>query len=626
MNKIASFDIFDTTLIRKCGNPQNIFHLLALSLYPTDEQMQESFYTWRVQAEKKCKEKGKENPNISDIYSNCPFLFPQNIMSREMEIECENLTASNYIRDIIIQKRTEGYTIIFISDMYLPSSFLEKILEREECIEKGETIFVSCEQNARKDTGEIFYIVRNKYAPLEWIHYGDNKVSDYKMPLKVGIKAFLYKTQHYFQECKIQKLGYQQKDGWKFDIIAGILHCLNAKDFKMPSMCKIAINHIAPTYLAYIIWIIRQSKKRNIKRLYFLSRDSYILKEIAQSIYNKDIDSRFFFVSRKSLTLAFLHISDAKAFLSILDGNTTIGKNIPFLLSFFQISTEEFKDRYGIKMPYHLIRTKEEEKEFLNSIYKTDFIKDFRKRTTDNYNLVMDYFRQEGLADNANSAMVDVGWLGTTRLMINTLLGNYGIKSVPFFYYGVRADVISPAYGNYFSFTGIPNRNVMNAVHLLEQYYSAAPYPSTIGYRHKGNMIRPVFKEHTKSTNRIITNYNIDGCIHMAEHLKYFEMLTDEQLFLLAQNSVNTLLNAEDCSSDYSPLTMAEPTDKIPFAIRYNICQSIRYLVKGEMISAIDTISADITFGKQLKNPLILIHRVSHAINSRVSKILKRIQ
>lgn len=31
--KLASFDIFDTTLVRKCGSPDNIFYLLSKRIY-----------------------------------------------------------------------------------------------------------------------------------------------------------------------------------------------------------------------------------------------------------------------------------------------------------------------------------------------------------------------------------------------------------------------------------------------------------------------------------------------------------------------------------------------------------------------------------------------------------------
>ena len=45
--KLASFDIFDTTLIRRCGKPENIFYLMAERLYPNDKVAQDGFVEWR---------------------------------------------------------------------------------------------------------------------------------------------------------------------------------------------------------------------------------------------------------------------------------------------------------------------------------------------------------------------------------------------------------------------------------------------------------------------------------------------------------------------------------------------------------------------------------------------------
>ncbi|MEE1090208.1 MAG: hypothetical protein UH103_02155, partial [Paludibacteraceae bacterium] len=45
--KLASFDIFDTTLIRRCGKPENIFYLMAERLYPNDKVAQDRFVAWR---------------------------------------------------------------------------------------------------------------------------------------------------------------------------------------------------------------------------------------------------------------------------------------------------------------------------------------------------------------------------------------------------------------------------------------------------------------------------------------------------------------------------------------------------------------------------------------------------
>ena len=45
--KLASFDIFDTALIRRCGKPENIFYLMAERLYPNDITKQQDFVEWR---------------------------------------------------------------------------------------------------------------------------------------------------------------------------------------------------------------------------------------------------------------------------------------------------------------------------------------------------------------------------------------------------------------------------------------------------------------------------------------------------------------------------------------------------------------------------------------------------
>lgn len=36
--KLVSFDIFDTTLVRKCGAPENIFYLLANRIFGSSDK------------------------------------------------------------------------------------------------------------------------------------------------------------------------------------------------------------------------------------------------------------------------------------------------------------------------------------------------------------------------------------------------------------------------------------------------------------------------------------------------------------------------------------------------------------------------------------------------------------
>ena len=85
--KLASFDIFDTTLIRRFGKPKAINYLIE----------------------------GAHNEGDD----------------KERKVEYDNLTLNPEIGKLIETKREEGFHIAFISDMYLDGLFLTGILKRE---------------------------------------------------------------------------------------------------------------------------------------------------------------------------------------------------------------------------------------------------------------------------------------------------------------------------------------------------------------------------------------------------------------------------------------------------------------------------------------------------------------
>ena len=94
---LASFDIFDTCIIRKCGLANNIFFLLSRKLYPDSKAKQECFFEWRVEAENIVRlNKVMPYPTLDDIYS----IYPserfsdydcQYVKKSELEIDWNNL-------------------------------------------------------------------------------------------------------------------------------------------------------------------------------------------------------------------------------------------------------------------------------------------------------------------------------------------------------------------------------------------------------------------------------------------------------------------------------------------------------------------------------------------------------
>ena len=265
--KLASFDIFDTTLIRKCGKPGNIFYLLAHRLYPNDTAKREAFLVWRRKAENEARREhlGKD-VTIDDIYSSNELkgfdeYDKKELIEAEKSVEAEQLTVNPAIRDIINGKREQGYTICFISDMYLPSRILKEVLAREGCIKEDENVYVSCEWNARKSNGKLYKKLKKEVRPTEWEHYGDHHVSDIKKAREHGIKATVVNTDftvaemHTIQPCN-SRLYYESS------ILTGLSRAARVH-FGNDAYTTIAANFVAPAYIAYTHFVIESAKKRH---------------------------------------------------------------------------------------------------------------------------------------------------------------------------------------------------------------------------------------------------------------------------------------------------------------------------------------------------------------------------
>lgn len=510
-SQLASFDIFDTTLIRKCGSPENIFYLLAHKLYPNDKAKREDFIVWRKGAESEARRRAPgKDVTIEDIYSSDELkgfgeYTSAQLIEAEKSIEAENLIANLAIRDVICKKRTQGYKICFISDMYMPSDFLKKVLEKEGCINHDEEVYVSCEWNARKSNGALYRKLKEELKPQQWEHFGDHPVSDYKMAKRHGIKATKVNTELTVTEMRtIQPRN--KRFHYESSILAGLSRAARVH-MGNDAYTTIAADIVAPAYIPYTLFIIETAKKRGIKTLYFLSRDSYILQRIAEQIPHEGIELRYLFVSRKALLLPYLHNATAEKFLAVQDKRTIRGKAVKDLATSLETSTEELKEKFGIEFNFDKIATKEQEQTFLSSIFGagSKYLSTLNERAKKQRVLLNGYFVQEKVFYNDTTAMIDVGWLGTTRLMINSILKEEGYPETTFFYYGVRDDVMHCQHGEYYTFHS-PATSDTELTFIIEDYFSASPYKSTNGYSKKNNEYYPILNGETAFNKTVSSN------------------------------------------------------------------------------------------------------------------------
>lgn len=602
--KLASFDIFDTTLIRKCGKPGNIFYILAHKLYPGDKAKREDFLLWRKGAESEARRrKPGKDVTIEDIYSSEEITgfaeyTPEQLIEAEKSIEAEQLIANPAIRDVIKQKREQGYTICFISDMYLPSNMLKEVLEREDCIKSDEFVYVSCEWDARKSNGALYKKLKEQLKPKEWEHYGDHPVSDYKIAKRYGIKATKVKTDFTTAEDGTI-MPRSNRHHYKSSILAGLSRAARIH-FGNNAYTTIAADFVAPAYIPYVHFALETAKEKGIKTLYFLSRDSYILQRIAEEFPHDGIELRYLFVSRKSLLLPYLHNATADKFLAIQDKRTIRGKNIKELTQSLGTTTDELKEIFGIELNFNKITTKEQEQIFLDAIFgnESKYISTLNERAKEKRALLNGYFTQEKVFDNETTAMVDVGWLGTTRLMINSILKEEGYPETTFFYYGVRGDVMHSKHGSYCSYY-TPEQLSTEGTTLIENYFSASPYPSTIGYMQNGNEIASKFKGNSEYKENKIIKANIAIAKWICNEIVACPASLENHFWAWGKQAVEEMLKLNK-DVDVTPLMKTAEFDNTVFVRKLTIKEFFNIVCLGGRATAFDRGSLRITCGKQL--------------------------
>lgn len=615
--KIASFDIIDTTLIRKCGRPENVFHIMGRHLYPYNEGKQNSFYMWRLNAEQKAiKHFNKDNLNICEIYSTYEQVCGRDFNTRyleelEQQIESQQLVHNLKIKETIAEKRKKGYKICFISDMYLHCSFLKSILIREECACEEDDVFVSCEYNKRKSNGQLYDFIKSYYENIEeWTHYGDNYDSDVVQCKRKGIKPVFVDTSLNPTEKAIESTWRIYPFGRSLSVLIGFQRCARLHLAVQDINYNNAADYVASAYIPYLLYVMKQASTHQIKRLYFLSRDAYIMYKMADVIKNNyKIECKFLFLSRKALALPLLsEISPAK--IESITGGSLIGKKVEDIIELFKL------DDMGFCFPFSTIETEEQISVFTQTlISKGDVIS---QRQQEQKTLLNKYLANEGVFDkDTNIAMVDLGWLGTTRLMLNELRRENNLDNIPFFYFGCRIDVLDRCFGDYFVFLPFEYCNHDRTI-ITESYYSVSEYPTTLGYRQDKETVSPLFGVYNEFDKQL-ADIHVTTCKTILSYMTENESLFDDSSLSIWGNQYIDFFESHPQYIDYSSLRKLKSSEKGYVIEHIPLKKLLRYLFNGCHIgNCLTTNSIFDTYG--------IILREKYSLKKIAKNLIKRLQ
>lgn len=530
---LHTFDIFDTLIRRNTVEPEGIFYLVQkkMATYSGNSfsnYLVENYPVIRHQVEFDLRDVFRKTTferdtdkievtlaQILDRLKNNFDLDDQQVQllyNAEVEAEIEAVEPIQSRIDELHALQAEGADVYLVSDMYLPKDVIKKMIAQADESLVNIPLYVSSEIGYQKSTGRLFTYIffDKKYEYAEWIHHGDNKRADGTVPRRIGINTVNHDMDSFlpFEETLINKAP----NDIKYDMfkLATAMHRyrwshVDDEEMTFDSSKYFAFAYVGSILVPYVDWAINDAIRRGYQTVYFISRDGYYLKQIADVLIDKNnlnIKSEFVYGSRKAWRVpSFINEVDPASFTPF--GMFSNMDTFEDLVKASQLSEKELLDlipdlegykneptlrgdiAVGIRQ---LFENSDEYKERLLNI------------AAEKRGIVREYLQQTINFDE-KFAFIEFWGRGYTQDTFTRLLIDAAGKEVDNPFYYVRN--YTPDYGR-----SIRHRFTQMPVNFtdFESIFATTPYKSIPGYYYGENgKVEPVFESQWNEYNEAIS-------------------------------------------------------------------------------------------------------------------------
>ena len=528
MVKIHSFDVFDTCLIRRCAVPTDVFAEVAHRIGATRGagNWKQDFVAARITAEQRARTVGEEEVTLSEIWQQLVQMVPGlNIeagVALEMEVEREWIRPNPAMLTRVNQRRSEGHRIVFTSDTSLPQEFIRERLAAYGFLQPGDGLYVSSEQRATKRTGTLFarLLATEGVSARQVLHIGDDPGRDGRVPKRAGLRTE-FVTETRLQGAEVALVRHVGDSQSALHRLAGAMReaRLAADGATEPRAAEVVAGFVGPFILAFASWVLERTKADGIRRLYFLSRDGYLLYRACRLLTGEDgaLDCRYLEVSRQSLLLPSLEAVSPEG-MPWLRRSTETPK-LGHLLAKLELALADAGPRLqqlaGGAGEDRVLHSDDDWKLFWEGLRDTEVQRRVLAKRDERRALALSYFRQAGLGDPVDYAIVDLGWFLTGQLALSTLLRRGGLcLPTKGYYLGLDISRYGPAEAGAAEslfYRAPPDLATplgmetellfVRATTLLEHLVGCAPSGTVLSYRQEeGGQITPRFAPVTDRT------------------------------------------------------------------------------------------------------------------------------
>lgn len=586
--KYVSFDVFDTLLLRPFWTPSDLFLYMEPDVTRLVETIDNvEFHLLRVEAEKNARRRkisDRENAfgeiTIDEIYielaSMCPALSPYVEQIKQMEVECESRFCSARLKgkELLELALEAGKQVICVSDMYLPSQAIKKILAKNG-YEHISYCFVSGEIGLSKAHGALYsYVARQLGCQARNIvHIGDNYRSDYEKAREQGWHAFyLPKTidcmtdqvpNHFYGNVYYKAFRNDHGPRLQSSGVEGFMgnRCLMAvaankvfDDPFIPVMQNSDYN-ADPKRIGYLAfgsyllgiasWITDLVKKEQFKQVNFVARDGWLplqAFDVLKSAFSLPVKNNYIYASRK--TIAPLLLKNPAGIYSMPENYNLYTLTPQKFIELFRptikpglfVRAREVMEAHGIvyEIPFYEIGAFEKFAEvFLKNFYDKNLAEEYCRKVGNYY---APYFA-------GHSATFDIGYSGRLESVLKSLYG-FDITALYLYINKDRALIRKRNTGIGLETFGDYTPTVAGSIreHIISLFG-----PSCIGFDCSGENAVPIMEEFkasyaaeyvTKQLQESALQFVIDVCRIFGKDLEWLPF-RKEDACLLMENFLN---------------------------------------------------------------------------------------
>lgn len=330
-----SFDIWDTLIMRKILEPEDVFALV-------EEQAKEEGISAEGFAETRRNavfHVNRANPNLDEIYEvvgesmGLPSVLCEKLKNLEIKTEQSLIVPRKDMAEMVNYAKNQGKKVSLITDMYLTGAIMKQLLDFVGITQYDE-LFVSCDYRSLKQEG-LFEIYKNVVPGQKYLHIGDNMLSDVEYAVRNDIAAAhiskgysMLKKTLIGESLKITSLTDKRLAG---ELTAEIFNSpfqevMPDRRCYIDNMAVGVRIFVAPLILSFMNWFVGKIKDGGYNKVLLASRDGYLIDKLYSLYQNNDSDlppSIYFLASRQACTLAGVRTEQDIEWLSRVEYNGT---------------------------------------------------------------------------------------------------------------------------------------------------------------------------------------------------------------------------------------------------------------------------------------------------------------